>query len=223
MWRNRKMTTESALADLVQCRDYRAGDVAARVEELEGKRLRWEDEQGAAEVQAMLRARQKLFFSHPLVESFVDEFGPASYGKRGRWKPLAFLGESDTGKTWKAMSLFPNMTIKVSCNGLPPGIIPSLKNFSRRKHRAICFDEIRSDQVLGNRELFQSGPYACKLGQSACGQHEYSVWLYGIAIILCTNNLDVHTKSPTYDSDVAWLQHNIVRVELQPGQKWYLL
>ena len=61
-----------------------------------------------------------------------------------------------------------------------------------------------------------------KLGQSACGQHEYSVWLYFIPIIVCANDLVLDPKSLTYNADKNWIDENITQVQLGPGQKWYL-
>ena len=113
-------------------------------------------------------------------------------------------------------------TLKLSCNALPYGILPGLKEFDRESIDCLVFDEIRVDQILGNRELFQSGQWRVKLGQSNCGQHEYSVWLYHIPIIICANDLILDPNSLHYKSDLNWLDENIVQVRLQPGQRWYL-
>jgi hypothetical protein len=221
-WKNRKMTQEAAVADLVMCRDYKAIETMARLNDLALRERSHLERLDVEKIQTELRSKQKPYLPHPVVEEYVSGFDKKHMGVRGRWKPLVFLGETDCGKTWKAMSLFPERTLKVSCNGLPSGIVPSLKEFERQKHSAIVFDEIRPDQILGNRELFQSGQWPVKLGQSNCAQHEYSVWLYGIALICCTNSLKVDPASDTYASDREWLEHNLVVVELQPGQKWYL-
>ncbi len=221
LWRSRKISDTVAIEDLTFCRDFKSV-VALRTLRavIQGERERTETRQ-VGEVLVALRSIEKPFLAHPIVQSFVDGFDPKFFGVRGRWKPVAFLGDSDSGKSWKAMSLFPGRTLKVSCNGLGFGLLPSLQSFDRSKHSAICFDEIRADQVLGNRELFQSGPYPCKLGQSACAQHEYTIWLYSIALILCSNNLDVNPKAETYESDAKWMDHNVIPVVLRPGQKWY--
>ncbi len=222
MWKSRKITKEAAIADLVVCRDFRAIEIIGRLSELASREKAFAEKIEIEKIQDMLRARQKPFIDHPVVDEYVRGFDPEHMGTRGRWKPLVFLGETDSGKTWKAMSLFPTTTLKVSCNGLPDGILPSLKEFDRSKHQAIVFDEVRPDQILGNRELFQSGQWPIKLGQSNCAQHEYAIWLYGVAMICCSNNLNLDEKSEAYDTDKAWLDHNLVVVELQAGQKWYI-
>lgn len=216
------MSKDAAVADLAMCRDYRALEILAKLEDIHMQEKTHIERVQVDTIQAKLRLKQKPFIAHPDVEEFVESFAAEHIGSRGRWKPLVFFGETDCGKTWKAMSLFPGKTLKVSCNGLPDGILPSLKAFDREKHHAIVFDEIRADQVLGNRELFQSGQWPVKLGQSNCAQHEYSVWLYGVAMILCTNDLKVNPKKSTFESDTEWLNHNLIIVELQKGQKWYL-
>ena len=94
-----------------------------------------------------------------------------------------------------AVSLWPERTLKLSCSGLSHGMLPSFKEFDRLVHTAICFDEIRTDHILGNRDLFQSGQWRIKLGQSNCGQHEYSVWLYFIPIIICAKDLILDPES----------------------------
>ncbi len=215
------MSMKAAMADLACCRDFRACEVMARIKNLAQMEQELAESREAEKVSELSTKQQRPFLNHPKVTEFLETFDERFYGVRGRWKPLAFLGASDCGKTWKAMSLFPGQTLKVSCNGLAKGIIPSLKSFDRAIHRAICFDEIRADQILGNRELFQSGQYACKLSQSSCAQHEYSVWLYGIAMLFCTNNLSLDVKSDSLESDTAWLERNVIRAELRPLQKWY--
>lgn len=221
LWRSQKISDAVAIEDLTFCRDYKAVLALRTLREIVQEISERVQSRQVEAVQAALRASEKPYLAHPVVQSFVDSFDKKFFGVRGRWRPIAFMGDSDSGKSWKAMSLFPARTLKVSCNGLGIGLLPSLRALDRGKHRAICFDEIRADQVLGNRELFQSGPYPCKLGQSACAQHEYTVWLYGMALILCSNDLSVDPKSETYDSDVKWMEHNVITVRLSTGQKWY--
>lgn len=220
-WKNRKISKDTAIADLVVCRDYMAIQVMQRINDLSMRENAYHERQESQRIQGMLRAAQKPFIEHPVVQQYVKSFDAECMGKTGRWKPCVFKGPTERGKTWFAMSLFPGKTLKVSCNGLPEGIIPCLKEFNRTVHRAIVFDEIRPDQILGNREFFQSGQWPVKLGQSNCAQHEYAVWVYGIAMLLCTNDLSLDPKSKTYESDLDWLEGNLIIVELQAKQKWY--
>ena len=216
------MTIESATRDVVNSRDYRSADFVARMLDLQNKSRALEEKVEELRIQRELRKLQVPFMDHESITQWVAGFSAPNYGVVGRCSVLALIGESNSAKTWKAMSLWPEMTFKLSCNALPHGILPSLKEFDRTVHKAICFDEIRTDQILGNRELFQSGQWRVKLGQSACGQHEYSVWLYFIPIIVCANDLVLDPKSLTYNADKNWIDENITQVQLGPGQKWYL-
>ena len=121
----------------------------------------------------------------------------------------------------KAISLFKNKhTLKVSCQGLPDGVLPGLGAFDRSVHKAIVWDEIRMDQVLRNREIFQSNQFTQTLQQSVCNQHAFDVWLYHTAQILCTNSFNVEgVENP---ADKEWLTKNMWVVKLGPDQKWYL-
>ena len=122
----------------------------------------------------------------------------------------------------KALSLFtPDKTLKVSCQGLPCGVLPSLGRFDRSQHCAIVWDEIRPDQVLNNRELFQSNAHEQFLQQSVCNQHAYSVWVYHTAQILCANSFEPESP-PLAEGDAQWLDSNLEVARLGPGQKWFL-
>ena len=222
MWKQQKMALDVAVHDVVASRDYRAPEVLARMYDLNNKNRALMEKAEELRIQRQLRKGQLPFVQHPKIDQWMDSFAAANYGEVGRCSVLGLIGESQTAKTWKAMSLWPERTLKLSCNGLSHGILPSLKEFDRVLHSAICFDEIRTDQILGNRELFQSGQWRIKLGQSNCGQHEYSVWLYFIPIIICANELTLDPQSLTYKADQNWLDENITQVELSHGQKWYV-
>ena len=127
------------------------------------------------------------------------------------------------GKTQRGMDLFgPEQTMQVNCQGLPAGCLPSIANFDRSKVKSIPWDEIRVDQVLGNKELFQATNRVVVLGQSACNQHRYEVYVYQTAMILCSNYFPMSVAEGLgCKSDEDWLQKNIVRAELPPGQAWF--
>ena len=83
----------------------------------------------------------------------------------------------------------------------------------RQAVKAILFDEIRTDQVLTFRELFQANQYLQQLGSSVCNLYTYSVWVYHIAMILCTNNFDLNNKSVS-EAERSWLKKNAIVVQL---------
>ena len=166
-------------------------------------------------VQALLRQRQKPFRSHPSIDEWITDFDATNYGKMARWKILAIVGTSRQGKTWKGVSIFGQTnTLKVGCGTCPPGVLPSLAEFDRTLHKAIVFDECRGDQILNNRELFQSSVYPQKMSQSLCNQHAYQIWVYMTAMIVCCNELKMTQEDGLNESDADWMQANVTVVQL---------
>ena len=214
------MSDMDCIKDLVRCRDR--GSVSA-IQALESlvKRQRIIDlEQEMEHVQGMIESGLKDFIEHPMIVKFKEQVAPENYGKVSRLQCLLLVGDSRQGKSNKGMSIFGvRRTLKVSCQGLPPGVLPSLARLDRNVHKAVLWDEVRPDQILSNREIFQSNQYEQWMSQSICNQHAYSVWLYFIPMILCCNDFDM---SSLPSSDVEWLEANILVATLAPGQKWYL-
>jgi hypothetical protein len=156
------------------------------------------------------------------IDMFMEQFKPETYGKQLRFWCLGLFGSSRSDKPCKALSLYgPEATLKVSCQGLPVGVIPSLSRFDRQVHKCICWDEIRTDQVLGNKEVFQSGPWIVALGQSVCNQHAYEVWLYQIAHILCSNHFPMTQAQGLTEEYADWLQKNLYVAILPQRERWY--
>ena len=173
--------------------------------------------------QEALRLRQNPFKGHPLINTYLGQFISENHGVKARCKALALLGPSMEGKTSKAVSLFGiSKTLKVSCQGCPHGVLPGLSSFKRGKHAAILFDECRSDQILLNREFFQSGVYPQSLSQSACNQYAYQLWVYQVAMIICANELKMTEAEGLSCSDAEWLRANVIVVSLPAAQSWFL-
>ena len=157
-----------------------------------------------------------------MITEFLLQFESSRYGVDHRKKCLLLVGDSQQGKSTKALSLFTlDKTLKVSCQGLPSGVLPSLGRFDRSQNCAIVWDKIRPDQVLKNRELFQSNAHEQFLQQSVCNQHAYSVWVYHTAQILCASSFVMDDPSFS-EGDANWLESNIFVAQLAPGQKWFL-
>jgi len=221
-WRSHKISDEDAVKDLIRSRDRGAVLALQQIETLIKRSRTIELEEEILRVQATLEARQCGFIDHPVIQRFLAQFQNHQYGVQPRTLCLLLVGDSRQGKSTKAMSLYNvKNTLKVSCQGLPKGVLPSLARFDRSKHKAIVWDEIRPDQVLNHRELFQSNAFEQILSQSICNQHSYGVWLYFTAMILCANEFKMVAPGiPAGDSQ--WLQANLLLAELGPGQKWFL-
>ena len=221
-WRSHKISNDDVVKEFVRSRDRGAVAALHDVEVLIKRARTLDLESEIRRVQDLLQSQQSEFRTHGVIADWMTQFERCRYAVDHRKRCLLFVGDSQQGKSSKAVSLFgPQQTLKVSCQGLPSGVLPSLGRLDRDKHKAVVWDEIRPDQVLNNRELFQSNAFEQFLQQSICNQHAFSVWLYHIAQILCANSFDTESTA-LLPGDVQWLKSNLTIVELGPGQKWYL-
>ena len=92
---------------------------------------------------------------------------------------------------------------------------------NRRLHKAILWDEVRADQALGAKEVFQRAPWVVSLGQTNCNQFAYEVWLYGIAHVLCSNRFAMSEAEHQSKEDADWLSTNAIDITLPLGQTWF--
>ena len=221
-WRGHKISDEDVVKELIRSRDRGALAALQDVEVLIKRARTLALESEIRRVQALLQSQNSAFRPHAVITKFLTQFESARYGVDHRKRCLVLVGDSQQGKSSKAVSLFGlDKTLKVSCQGLPPGVLPSLGRLDRDKHKAVVWDEIRPDQVLNNRELFQSNCFEQFLQQSICNQHAFSVWMYHIAQILCANEFDTESDALS-PGDAQWLVSNLTIVQLGPGQLWYL-
>ena len=221
-WRAHKISDDGVCKELIRSRDRGAISALQDVELLIKRARTLDVEDEIRRVQSILQSKQCGFVSHAVITEFLLQFETSRYGVDHRKKCLLLVGDSQQGKSTKALSLFsPEKTLKVSCQGLPDGVLPSLGRFDRAQHLAIVWDEIRPDQVLNNRELFQSNAHEQFLQQSVCNQHAYSVWVYHTAQILCANSFVMDDPSFS-EGDANWLESNIFVAQLAPGQRWFL-
>jgi hypothetical protein len=89
-------------------------------------------------VQTALFAGLSGLRSDPTIDLFLEQFTPETWAKQLRFRCSGFFGNSRSGKSCKALSLFgPEATLKVNCQGLPSGAIPSIARFDRSVHRCI--------------------------------------------------------------------------------------
>ena len=220
LWRQRKASADDTQKELLRSRERGALSAWDNLEALMSRERHQNLQAQIAEIQAALRRQQRPFRTHESIGVFMEQFSGRHFGKWARFRFLVLVGPSVQGKTSKAMSLYPEQTLKVCCGTCPDGILPSIAAFDWLKHRAIVFDEARPDQVLRNREVFQANQHTQTLGQSACNAFSYQVYLYHRALILCANAWDLSASSIS-ESDREWLEANQILVSLPPGQRWY--
>jgi hypothetical protein len=126
------------------------------------------------------------------------------------------------------MSIFGRArTLVVNCQGLRTAL-PSVRSFDRQQHAAILWDEIDPLQVLSNKVVFQSGPMRLAFSQSACNAYSYTMWLWSVPHVLCSNEFPMQAGDRLSDGSVLsaegadWLQQNLVRIECPSGGTWFL-
>lgn len=172
-----------------------------------------------------IERNQLPFRHHPLIDEYLAQFDDSKLQEATRFMALLLIGFSQSGKTQKGMSLFgPCKTLCVNCQTISP-FLPSLREYNHEIYEAILFDEIDQDQVLHNKVVFQSPNVAVKLGQSACNQHMYQLWMHGTPLILCSNTFSfTHKNNGTEipEVDQGWLRDNLMCIRLEPGEKWYI-
>lgn len=219
----RKVEAQQAIADLVRCRCPRAPSAIALVEALVEKELELEQQKQVAALLDELEATLGAFRTHPNVDDWHREHVKQMMQPHFRSSCLLLRGESQAGKTRKAVSMFGcRRTLIVNCQGLGTAL-PSLRAYTRAVHRAIVFDEITEAQVLANKLVFQCGPTPVELSQSVCNQHSYKRWFYNCAMILCSNTFRMTHEDGLKDpADVDWLSANIFDARLGKDEKWYV-
>ena len=225
LWQQRKLLDSAAMELLVESRSRGLCAALSTIEASASRRKMYVLKDSIKDVGDSLYDGLLSFREHPLIDEWMEQFVVDEYKKKTRFKSLLFTASSQAGKSWKALSLFGiNQTLKVNCQGLGLGILPSISNFDRNTHRAILWDEIRTDQVTANKEVFQSGAFAVTMSQSQCNAFSYEVWLYQTAHILCSNEFALTMEEAKKETaeDIDWLQANIMHVPLPVGQRWYL-
>ena len=222
-WQMRKIDAAQAIEDLVRSRCSRAPSAIAIVETIRDKEIEIEQQKDVELLLDELEQSLGAFRSHPNVDKWLAGHSHQLRNVHFRSRCLLLRGESQAGKTRKATSLFGfRRTLIVNCQGLGSSL-PSLRPYDRKRHLAICFDEITEQQVLANKMVFQCGPVPVQLSQSVCNQHSYTRWFYNCAMILCSNTFRVTQEDGLMEAaDEDWLTANIHDARLPHGEKWFV-
>jgi hypothetical protein len=65
--------------------------------------------------------------------------------------------------------------------------------------------------VFNNKQVFQAGIDSVMLGQSNCNEHAYSVWLYGVPLVVSTNDWLLGATPEQTD----WISRNSIQVDVK--------
>ena len=188
LWMVRKLSHSVAIAEIINARGHTSGYLKEirTIEELEEKIA---IEQEKRLIDALLSGTMKPFKWYPEIElwrlQYDREHPMGMWGKTNRFKFLVLTGPSCLGKTQFAKSLFgTDSTMVVPCQGVKS---PDLHEYRRSQHKCILFDEVSSKCIEENKAVFQANNDVVLLGQSPTGDYVYRRFLYGTAMICCTN------------------------------------
>ena len=204
-WKLGKITYENAKLEVLQNRD----NIAKSLQELEfaeSKEDECQEEEIRSKDVACILATMKGFKTFPEIERWKEQYLYENRYNRGRRKFLVLLGDSCTGKTTLAMSLYGQET-SFKCTCLP-NKEPSISGFNRKKHKAIVYDECTYLHVVAFKEMFQANINKVDIQTSNTNCYKKQKYLFSVPMIVCTNDW------PLVEEDAGihwqWLQENSV-------------
>jgi len=202
----KKNTMATARHLIIHC----ARNVQSNLRNLEGYDVglrELEAEQELAAARARLQAGARPFRRVAAVESWIAQY------QQDRWR-YAFLvldGPSQMGKTAFARSRTPGgRAFLADCSAC---VEPDLRRFNKRDYDMIIYDEASCSLALRCKRLMQAPPDAVGLGSSPTNMHFYSVIVYKVPMIICSNKWQTDLEAQTAD-DKAWLLANSIVVRV---------
>ena len=165
-------------------------------------------ERALAEAHAHLSTVRKRFKTIAAVETWRAQYRSHDF----RFKFLVLDGPSRMGKTQFAHSLVepPAHVYEINCAS---GSEPDLRGYRFDRDALILFDEIEAPAVASQRKLFQAAPTMVQLGCSSTNCHSYSVCVYRVMMVLCSNNWRSSLRQLN-DADMEWVSANSVVVDV---------
>jgi hypothetical protein len=156
-----------------------------------------------------LAMQRKRWRSIAAVEEWHEQYGTEAF----RYKFLVLDGPSKLGKTQFAKSFVESdeHLLELNCAA---GQEPDLRGFRYGQHAVVLFDEIRAGIVARQRKLFQACAAEVQLGCSATNCHSYTVFLFRVKLVLCSNGWAASMQELP-EEDQAWLRENMVYVPVQ--------
>ena len=128
-----------------------------------------------------------------------------------RYKFLVFRGDSRSGKTTLAKSLFANPFVQT----VQSAASLDLREFDWSHNGAIVFDNVNGDSfVLNFRAMIQASNDFHVLGTSVTGTYSYRVWLGRAPIALTADT------QAGWNSENPWIKENCYEVAFE--EPWYM-
>ena len=148
-------------------------------------------------------------FKEELTELLL--VAPDCRARGHRYKFLVPNGESGLGKTQFALSLVPTgrgLELNMAATNTP-----DLKQYDAVLHDLILFDEMKAQDVLLHKKLFQAPASMLSMGNSATNCHAYTRWLHQKLLVVSTNRWDIE-MAEMRSVDADWLKANSVVIHV---------
>jgi hypothetical protein len=162
---------------------------------------------------AKLRAPFRVFSE---VVAWEDTFLYVDF----RWKLLALVADSASGKSSYGESLFANPYVLT----VEDAERLDLKGFDAEVNDGLVLDNVNSwGQLLRWRAVLQARNAKSKGGQSATNMYAYTQYLYGVPVVatLDLDTPDAYLVDPSNEAHSKWLLKNCILVRLPAGEVFY--
>ena len=209
-WQIRKLSFRAARAEIIRNRDS-VEPALAKMQAVWDNEIadfmRQRKAKALAAAEAKLK-KQKTIFK---VECWRAQYNESVFhgGGETRFRFLVLEGESRFGKTRFACSLWGlTRTYVAQCQGVQQ---PSLAGYDPRVHECIVLDEPSRELVDSCKVFLQASLEGTELYQSPTQRFTRWVWVYGVPIIICTNEW---LKEEDVDANAKWIRENSVHVKV---------
>ena len=200
LWKQRKLSSEKYEEYLFLTRD----GVIARKRNLDAardKELQLAEEGEIEGTTTRIRSNPSIYQAFPSVPAAVAWLALFAHD-RLRYPILLVLGESFTGKTEWAKSLFKKpLDLKISTLTSFPD---KMREFDRSKHDGLVLDDIRDLSFLADNQDKLQGKYDSRIefASTPGGTCAYQKYLYAMPVVATAN---YSTKNLSFLDDHDWL------------------
>ena len=181
---SKKMSVEDAKMEILQT----FKDSEKHIRTLEYVTLKLDEIQRSQKITKRCMDLQRNRFPRRYIPIVDDEFVPHVLLMKDRHKFLVLDGPSQVGKTTfcKQLTRHPDKEyVEIDCSSLQ-----TAPNFHvlTDSTSVICWDEVGPQYVCDFRKIFQGPEKAVNLGDTQSARFAYTVDLWGIKMVCCSNN-----------------------------------
>jgi hypothetical protein len=163
------------------------------------------------EVQQRLHGlKRPRVYLERVEKEFLPQFADMTLSRR---KFLILEGPSCVGKTEYARGLVPCPTQVLELNCVNQKQFVDLRALSPGLHKLLLWDEAEPSLILNNKKLIQGQAVEVQMGMSSTSCHGYSVFPWGLLMVVCSNNWSWHTRQLPQE-DASWLAANSIHLQV---------